>query len=209
MRIGVLGGTFDPPHLGHLIVASEVADSCGLDRVVFSPTGHSWHKSAPTIAPGDARLAMVEALIGSDPRFEVSRVDLDRSGPTYSVDTLADLQAQFASRYPGEVIEFTFILGADALAEIWSWHEPMRLLQLAHLVGVTRPGHDLAAPDLPAGSYSLVEVPAIEISSTDIRARLAAGRTIAYLVPDSVRAVIDERGLYRGTQPDHGAPSRP
>ena len=134
----------------------------------------------------------------ADPRFDVSRVDIDRDGPTYTIDTLADLQAQFSTDHPGEDAEWFFITGADALADILDWRDPEGLLAAAHLVGVTRPGHVLADPVLRPNRISLIEIPALAISSTDIRRRVQAGEPVTYLVPDGVAHLIAKHGLYAG-----------
>jgi len=194
-RVGVMGGTFDPVHHGHLVAASEVAHRFALDEVVFVPTGRPWQKDARDVAPAEDRYLMTVIATASDPRFRVSRVDVDRDGPTYTVDTLRDLRAEYdASSVPTELF---FITGADALASIASWRDSDEVLGLAHFVGVTRPGHALTDPGLPEGSVTLVEVPALAISSTDCRARVAAGAPIRYLVPDGVLEYVAKRGLYR------------
>ena len=196
-RIGVMGGTFDPVHHGHLVAASEVAHRFALDEVVFVPTGRPWQKDDRDVAPAEDRYLMTVIATASDPRFRVSRVDVDRDGPTYTVDTLRDLRAEYdASSGPTELF---FITGADALASIASWRDSDEVLGLAHFVGVTRPGHALTDPGLPEGSVTLVEVPALAISSTDCRARVAAGAPIRYLVPDGVLEYVAKRGLYRAT----------
>ncbi len=191
-RIGVMGGTFDPIHHGHLVAASEVAFSFDLDEVVFVPTGAPWQKSDRAVSLAEDRYLMTVIATSSDPRFTVSRVDIDREGPTFTLDTLRDLR----SSYP-DSDEFYFITGADALAQLLTWRDVDALYALAHFVGVTRPGHPLADPGLPAGEVSLIEVPALAISSTDIRERVAAGRPIDYLVPDGVARYVSKRGLYR------------
>ena len=192
-RIGVMGGTFDPVHQGHLVAASEVAASFDLDQVVFVPTGAPWQKTERIVSPAEDRYLMTVIATASDSRFSVSRVDIDRDGPTYTIDTLRDLRSVHA-----DAGEFYFITGADALAQLLSWRDVESLYALAHFVGVTRPGHTLADPGLPAGEVTLVEIPALAISSTDIRARVAQGRPIDYLVPDGVARYITKRGLYRG-----------
>ncbi len=194
-RIGIMGGSFDPIHHGHLVAASEVAHRFSLDRVVFSPTGEPWYKSAPG-ASGEQRYLMTVVATARDPRFDVTRADIDRGGPTYTVDTLRDLERDFAQAHPDDTVEWFFITGADALADIVGWRDPERILTTAHLIGVTRPGHVLANPGLPEGSATLIEVPALAISSTDVRARVAAGEPIGYLVPDAVAAFIAKHGLY-------------
>ena len=198
VRIGVMGGSFDPIHIGHLVAASEVAHRFSLDRVVFSPTGQPWHKEAGTSAPAELRYLMTVVATAADPRFDVSRVDIDRDGPTYTIDTLADLQAQFANELPAETAEWFFITGADALADILDWRDPQGILSAAHLVGVTRPGHVLADPGLRPDRISLIEIPALAISSTDIRRRVQAGEPVTYLVPDGVAHLIAKHGLYAG-----------
>ena len=196
-RIAVMGGSFDPLHIGHLVAASEAAHRLSLDLVVFCPTGHAWRKLHPHAASGDLRYLMTAAAVADDPRFDVSRVDIDRPGPTYTVDTLTDLQAEWERTHPGEPAEWFFITGADALADLPHWREPERIVALAHLIGVTRPGSDLTLADLPEGAITLVEIPAIGISSTEIRRRVAAGEPIRYLVPAPVADLIAEHGLYR------------
>jgi len=194
-RVGVMGGTFDPVHHGHLVAASEVAHRFALDEVVFVPTGRPWQKDDRDVAPAEDRYLMTVIATASDPRFRVSRVDVDREGPTYTVDTLRDLRAEYDAR--SVPTELFFITGADALASIASWRDSAEVLGLAHFVGVTRPGHALTDPGLPEGSVTLVEVPALAISSTDCRARVAAGAPIRYLVPDGVLEYVAKRGLYR------------
>lgn len=192
-RIGVMGGTFDPIHHGHLVAASEVADRFNLDEVIFVPTGQPWQKAGKTISPAEDRYLMTVIATASNPRFSVSRVDIDRDGPTYTIDTLRDLREQF----PDE--ELYFITGADALASIMSWHDWEEMFQLAEFVGVTRPGYDLREDMLPAGIQErvhLVEIPAMAISSTDCRERAAEGRPVWYLVPDGVVQYITKNALY-------------
>jgi nicotinate-nucleotide adenylyltransferase len=191
-RVGVMGGTFDPIHHGHLVAASEVAATFHLEQVVFVPTGRPWQKADRTVSSAEDRYLMTVIATASDPRFSVSRVDVDRDGPTYTIDTLRDLRAA----HP-DVDEFAFITGADALAQLLSWRDVDELFELAHFVGVTRPGHTLADPGVPPGEVSLVEIPALAISSTDVRGRVAAGRPIDYLVPEGVARYIAKRGLYR------------
>ncbi len=191
-RLGVMGGTFDPIHHGHLVAASEVQARFGLDQVVFVPTGISWQKSTYEVSSAEDRYLMTVIATASNPRFSTSRVDVDRGAPTVTVDTLTDLYAQFPDH------EMFFITGADALARILSWKRVDELFELAHLVGVTRPGFTLDRRHLPDGTVSLVEVPAMAISSTDCRQRVARGLPVWYLVPDGVVQYISKRGLYRG-----------
>lgn len=187
-----MGGTFDPIHLGHLVAASEVAYLFDLDEVVFVPTGQPWQKDGRVVSAAEDRYLMTVIATAADPRFRVSRVDVDRPGPTYTVDTLRDLRGAL-----GEGPELFFITGADALTEILGWREPHEVLRLARLVGVTRPGHALTAPDLDRERVDLVDVPALAISSTDCRARAASGAPLHYLVPAGVESYIAKRGLYR------------
>ncbi|HEX3647232.1 MAG TPA: nicotinate-nucleotide adenylyltransferase [Pseudonocardiaceae bacterium] len=190
-RIGVMGGTFDPVHHGHLVAASEVASRFSLDEVVFVPTGEPWQKSERLVSPAEDRYLMTVIATASNPRFTVSRVDIERKGPTYTIDTLTEMY----DAYPDA--ELFFITGADALEQILSWHEVARLFEYAHFIGVTRPGYQLNGEHLPRGSVTLVEVPAMAISSTNCRARVAAGDPVWYLVPDGVVQYISKRGLYR------------
>jgi nicotinate-nucleotide adenylyltransferase len=190
MRLGVMGGTFDPIHHGHLVAASEVQAQFDLDEVVFVPTGQPWQKSGRVVAPAEHRYLMTVIATASNPRFTVSRVDIDRDGPTYTIDTLRDLRAQRPEA------ELFFITGADALAQILSWKDADDLWDLAHFIGVTRPGYVLSESGLPAERVSLQEVPAMAISSTDCRERVRAGEPIWYLVPDGVVQYISKHDLY-------------
>jgi nicotinate-nucleotide adenylyltransferase len=190
-RIGIMGGTFDPIHNGHLVAASEVADQFRLDEVVFVPTGEPWQKADEKVTPGEDRYLMTVIATASNPRFTVSRVDIDRKGPTYTIDTLRDLHKVYGGA------ELFFITGADALAKILSWKDVDEMFELAHFIGVTRPGFTLSDDHLPADAVTLVQVPAMAISSTDCRSRVAAGLPIWYLVPDGVVQYIAKRRLYR------------
>jgi len=186
-----MGGTFDPVHHGHLSAASEVAARFGLAEVVFVPTGSPWQKSHRDVSPAEDRYLMTVIATASNPRFSVSRIEVDRPGPTYTIDTLRELRGMHADA------ELFFITGADALAQILGWHAADELFELAHFVGVSRPGYepvDLAA--FPEGSVTLLEVPALAISSSDCRARVAQGDPVWYLVPDGVVQYIDKRSLY-------------
>ena len=191
-----MGGSFDPVHNGHLVAASEVAHRFSLDRVIFSPTGQAWHKSSENGAAAELRYLMTVVATAADPRFDVTRVDIDRPGPTYTVDTLRDLQSALSAEHPDATLEWFFITGADALADIVGWRDPDGILAQAHLIGVTRPGHVLKDPGLPTGTATLVEVPALAISSTDVRARVQRGEPIRYLVPDGVAHLIAKHDLY-------------
>ncbi|MCW2164638.1 nicotinate-nucleotide adenylyltransferase [Microbacterium hydrothermale] len=188
-RIGVMGGTFDPIHHGHLVAASEVAQSFDLDEVVFVPTGRPWQKD--DVTESEHRYLMTVIATASNPQFTVSRVDIDRAGPTYTIDTLRDLQEQ----RPGA--ELFFITGADAVAQILSWRNHQELWDLAHFVAVSRPGHVLTTEGLPSENVSQLEIPALSISSTDCRARVHRGHPVWYLVPDGVVQYIAKHHLYR------------
>lgn len=191
-KVGVMGGTFDPIHHGHLVAASEVADRFGLAEVIFVPAGQPWQKEGRYVSPAEDRYLMTVIATASNPRFHVSRVDIERGGATYTVDTLRDLR-----RLYGDDVEFYFITGADALEAILSWKDTDVMFSLAHFVGVTRPGYELSDTHLPEDSVSLVEVPAMAISSSDCRTRVATGKPVWYLVPDGVVQYIAKRHLYR------------
>ncbi|MBN1173137.1 MAG: nicotinate-nucleotide adenylyltransferase [Micromonosporaceae bacterium] len=191
-RIGIMGGTFDPIHHGHLVAASEVSDQFGLDEVVFVPTGQPWQKDATQVSAAEDRYLMTVIATASNPRFRVSRVDIDRSGPTYAVDTLRDLRREY-----GPDVELYFITGADALGRILSWKDASQLFGMAHFIGVNRPGFELSDAHLPADAVSLVTVPAMAISSTECRSRVGQGKPVWYLVPDGVVQYIAKRELYR------------
>ncbi|KRE55713.1 nicotinate-nicotinamide nucleotide adenylyltransferase [Phycicoccus sp. Soil748] len=190
-----MGGTFDPIHHGHLVAASEVQALFGLDEVVFVPTGQPWQKDTREVSPAEDRYLMTVVATASNPRFTVSRVDIDRPGPTYTIDTLRDLHAQ----RPDD--ELFFITGADALAQILSWKDADELFELAHFIGVTRPGYVLSESGLPADRVTLQEVPAMAISSTDCRARVERSEPVWYLVPDGVVQYINKYRLYAAGTP--------
>ncbi len=199
MKLGVFGGTFDPVHLGHLITASEVTERVKLDRTVFVPAGNPWLKSGQQVSDAEHRLEMVRLAISDDERFEVSDIEAERPGPTYTVDTVEALRRQH-----GEATEICLILGADLLAEIGRWRQPCRILEQVRPIVVSRPG--FPEPDRqaleavhPAAASGAVFVQgrSIGISSTDIRDRVAAGRSIRYLVPEAVGQYIRGHGLYQ------------
>ncbi|MFB9775660.1 nicotinate-nucleotide adenylyltransferase [Brevibacterium otitidis] len=189
-RVGVMGGTFDPIHNGHLVAASEVAAMFDLDEVVFVPTGIPYQKQNVTAA--EHRYLMTVIATASNPRFTVSRVDIDRPGATYTIDTLRDLAQVY-----GDNTELYFITGADAVEQILTWKDVDELFSLAHFVGVTRPGHDLTGEGLPTDELSQLQIPALAISSTDCRARVEKGLPVWYLVPDGVVQYIAKHELYR------------
>ncbi len=201
MRLGVMGGTFDPIHHGHLVAASEVQTRFGLDEVVFVPTGQPWQKDEREVSAPEHRYLMTVVATASNPRFTVSRVDINRPGPTYTIDTLRDLHRERPDA------ELFFITGADALAQILSWKDADELFDLAHFVGVTRPGYVLSESGLPADRVSLQEVPAMAISSTDCRARVERAEPVWYLVPDGVVQYVNKYRLYAAGSPA-GAPAR-
>ena len=188
-RIGVMGGTFDPIHHGHLVAASEVASHLGLDEVVFVPTGMPWQKQK--VSDSEHRYLMTVIATASNPSFTVSRVDIDRGGPTYTIDTLRDLRTHRPDA------DLFFITGADAVAQILSWRDHDELWSLAHFVAVSRPGHVLDTGGLPSEVVSQLEIPALAISSTDCRERVHRGDPVWYLVPDGVVQYISKHHLYR------------
>jgi nicotinate-nucleotide adenylyltransferase len=193
-RIGVMGGTFDPIHNGHLVAASEVQAWFKLDQVVFVPTGQSWQKSEHEVSQAEDRYLMTVIATASNPRFSVSRVDVDRAGPTYTIDTLRELQDQHKDA------DLFFITGADALAQILTWRNADEMFELAHFVGCTRPGTSISSDalvGLPMDRITLIEVPALAISSTACRNRVHRGEPVWYLVPDGVVQYIAKRSLYR------------
>ena len=199
MRVGILGGTFDPVHLGHLIVAEEARVRLRLDRVMFIPAGQPWLKEGQPVTSPKHRLRMVELAVASNPFFKVLASEIDRSGPTYTVDTLEELR-----RSLGEDTGLYFIVGMDALEQFHRWKEPERLLELCNLVVVSRPGHQGVEINDLVGSYPqagerlvLLTVPRIEISSTELRRRVAEGISIRYLVPEAVEQYIMAHGLYQ------------
>jgi nicotinate-nucleotide adenylyltransferase len=191
-----MGGTFDPVHNGHLVAASEVAALFALDEVVFVPSGQPWQKAHREVSPPEDRYLMTFLATAGNPQFTVSRIDIDRGGLTYTIDTLRDLRTMRPDA------ELFFITGADALAQILSWRDVRELFALAHFVGVNRPGYHLTFdPSLPADAVSLLEVPALAISSSNIRDRVGRDAPIWYLTPDGVVRYIAKRGLYRPDRP--------
>ncbi len=196
-RLGVMGGTFDPIHHGHLVAASEVASHFELDEVIFVPSGEPWQKAERAVSPREDRYLMTVIATASNPRFSVSRIDIDRPGPTYTIDTLSDLRRELAAGGRADA-ELFFITGADALAQIMTWTDADKLLQMAQFVGVTRPGHVLGEPTgLAPRRVRLLEVPALAISSTECRERVGRNQPIWYLVPDGIVQYISKRRLYR------------
>ncbi|MBI3748229.1 MAG: nicotinate (nicotinamide) nucleotide adenylyltransferase [Chloroflexi bacterium] len=203
--LGVFGGTFDPVHVAHLALAQEAAESLGLERVLFVPAGSPPHKPGITVTPGEDRLAMVRLAIAGNDRFEVSRIELDREGPSYTVDTLAALAAERAEHGPAGGI--VLILSADAFLGLPTWHEPRRVLELARLAVAPRDGYAEAVPDFLAAHFpdlahraTFLDGPRIRLSASTLRDRAAAGRSLRYLVPDAVVAYIGDHGLYRNSR---------
>lgn len=194
MRLGVMGGTFDPVHNGHLVAASEVAALFDLDEVVFVPVGQPWQKVHRAVSAAEDRYLMTFLATAGNPQFSVSRIEIDRQGATYTIDTLRDIRRLQPDH------ELFFITGADALAQIFTWRDHRELFQLAHFIGVSRPGYQLALDDgLTPGTVSLLEVPALAISSSDIRERVGRGAPIWYLTPDGVVRYIAKKRLYQET----------
>jgi nicotinate-nucleotide adenylyltransferase len=189
-RLGVMGGTFDPIHVGHLVTAEEALHQFSLDEVVFVPTGRPWMKEHDVVASPQDRFRMTELGVEPEPRFRASRVEVDRGGPTYTIDTLRTLRDEEPDA------ELFFITGADAVLEIMRWKQPDVVFDLAHFIAATRPGYDIeqldAHPDV-----TVMHIPALAISSTDIRARVHDNRPIRFLVPEPVEAYIRTSGLYR------------
>lgn len=197
-RLGVLGGTFDPPHVGHLILGEYAADALQLDRLLFVPAADPPHKRGEIHTPIEHRLALLAAAIDGNPRFALSRVDVDRPGPHYSVDMIHLLRDQYRDA------ELFFIMGADSLVSFPSWHRPLDLMQACTLAVMRRPGtsfspdmHEDALPGL-AKRVVIIDAPLIDISSTHVAERLARGLSIRYLVTDPVRAYIEEHHLFSG-----------
>jgi nicotinate-nucleotide adenylyltransferase len=190
-----MGGTFDPIHYGHLVTAEEALVQFALDSVLFVPTGRPWMKEERRVSPAEDRYLMTVIATASNPRFMVSRVEIDREGPTYTVETLRAL----ADEHPDA--ELYFITGADALLEIFDWKSVDEALSLAHFIAATRPGYDLARFEARATTrhpnVSVMNIPALAISSTDVRERVRDGRPIRYLVPEGVKTYIDKASLYR------------
>ena len=198
MRLGVLGGTFDPPHVGHLILAEVARAGLELEKVLFVPAGDPWRKADHEVTPAEHRLAMVRLMLASDPHFEVSTLEVERDGPSYTVDSLEALRQQY-----GSGLDLYFILGEDALHDLPNWKEPARIVSLAWLAvaprpvegGQTRAGLEAAVPGLSERIVTL-PMPTIDISSTALRERATAGLSLRYLVPLGVEEYIRRHGLY-------------
>jgi nicotinate-nucleotide adenylyltransferase len=189
MRIGIFGGTFDPPHVGHLIVASDAYEALELDRLIIVPSADPPHKQGEVAATAQQRVEMMRAAVRDDARFEVDDLELRREGASYTVDTLREIRA----RHPGA--ELFFLVGVDQMRELHSWREPREVARLACLAVITREG-DVPDPDTPF-RHRVVPVTRIDLSATDVRRRLRDGVSVRYLVPEGVREIIEENGLYR------------
>jgi nicotinate-nucleotide adenylyltransferase len=211
LRVGILGGTFDPIHFGHLAIAEEVAEILELDRVLFVPASVPPHKLHDDVAPAADRAAMVACAVVGNPRFSLCRIELDRDGPSYTADTLSSLADEAARQRVAR--ELFFILSADALADFRGWHDPERVVALATLAVVPRPGSpapelDWALAQLPPSAtpparprVECIDTVPLATSSTDIRRQVAAGRSIRYLVPPAVEEYVREHRLYRSQKP--------
>jgi nicotinate-nucleotide adenylyltransferase len=202
-KVGILGGTFDPPHIGHLWLATLAADSLDLGQVLLMPAARSPHKRRQAVSNAADRVMMTRLAISGDPRLDISLVEMERPGPSYTVDSLAQLRAHL-----GDEVGLVLIMAADSFAEIDTWREPDRLLELAEWAIGPRPGTPLPDPlalrerfGAKAARIHLLEGPSLDLSSTAIRARVAAGRPIRYLVPRAVEELISARGLYRRRRP--------
>jgi nicotinate-nucleotide adenylyltransferase len=192
-RLGVMGGTFDPIHYGHLVTAEEALVQFELEGVMFVPTGQPWMKAHEVVSPAEDRYLMTVIATASNPLFSVSRIEVDREGPTYAVDTLRALKDETDA-------DLYFITGADAIVEIVQWKDTRDLFELAHFIAATRPGYDVAGLEVPGDdgdAVTVMNIPALAISSTDIRERVKGGRPIRYLVPEGVKSYIEKAGLYR------------
>ncbi len=198
MNIGVLGGTFDPVHNGHLVVAEEVKTRLNLDEIIFVPAGQPWLKAAKPISPAEHRLQMLRLAIADKPYFKLSTIEIERTGPSYTIDTIDELRDKFGSED-----ELFFILGWDSLAELPQWREPSRLIKMCYLVAVPRPGYPrpkLKTLEVIIRGLSqrvmLMKKPEIDISASAIRERVARGLSIRHLVPEPVNRYIKEHRLY-------------
>ena len=189
-----MGGTFDPIHYGHLVTAEEALAQFELEGVLFVPTGRPWMKEHEVVSPAEDRYLMTVIATASNPLFQVSRIEVDREGPTYTVETLRTLKAEHDA-------DLHFITGADAILEIVQWKDPDEALSLAHFIAATRPGHDLSRLEAAAAEHhprvTVMKIPALAISSSDIRQRVREGRAIRYLLPEGVKSFIEKAGLYR------------
>ncbi len=201
LKLGIMGGTFDPIHFGHLFVAEQARQRLGLDKVIFVPNGQPPHKKLYQVSDAEHRYAMCVLACADNPHFEVSRIEIDRPGPSYTIDTIREFRRAY-----GPHVELYFITGADAVLEILTWRQPDDILREAHVVAAHRPGFDLSRIDEVLGPerssrVRAMAVPALDISSTDIRRRVAAGLSIRYLTPEPVRQYIYRHRLYSAQRP--------
>ena len=199
MKLGLLGGTFDPIHMGHLLIAEDAREQLGLDEVAFIPAGRPWLKAGHGVSGAGRRLEMVELAVRGNTHFRVLDLEVQRAGSTYTVDTLEQLRGELPS-----TTDLYLLLGMDSIGDLARWRDPARLFELCTLVGISRPGYaDLSPGDLPvvapgaSEELLFIEGPMVGISGTDIRERVALGRSIRYRVPDAVEAYVREHGLYR------------
>jgi nicotinate-nucleotide adenylyltransferase len=201
-KLGIMGGTFNPIHYGHLVTAEEAYHQFSLDLVIFMPAGHPPHKEDGDIIPGEDRYLMTVIATSSNPHFTASRLEIDRPGPSYTIDTLRELRKIY-----GPQVDFFFITGADAILEILTWKDSEKIYEMCSFIAATRPGYSLQKfkelhliENNPSKKpvVHFIEVPALAISSTDIRRRVREGKPIRYLVPDEVAIYIEKNGFYRG-----------
>ena len=202
MRVGVLGGTFDPPHIGHLILAQEAYQALGLAEVLFVPAGEPWRKAGRELSPREHRLAMTRLAVADNPALAVCTAEVDRPGPSYTAETLAELRAQL-----GPESELSFIMGADSLSDFPHWHEPRRILELAKLAVAERSAvgdersEDVVPEELAEdlrGRVVWLRMPLIAISASEVRQRVREGLSIRYWVPEAVEKYVRQHGLYAG-----------
>ena len=202
IRLGIYGGSFDPVHLGHLLLAETCREECELDRVLFLPCGQSPHKPNGAIASGHQRAEMLEFAVAGDPRFGICRIEQERSGPSFTVETLRQLRAEQPDS------ELFFLMGADSLADLPLWREPQAILELATIVAVNRgqrPPPDLASLEARLGPIvrdrvRFVTMPAVDLSATEIRERVRSGRSLRFRVPRAVEEYIRQHGIYESTE---------
>lgn len=199
MRLGVFGGTFDPPHVGHLVIAEQARVQLALDRVLFVPAGRPPHKDSAGVSPAEVRLEMVRAAVADNPAFAVSDIELRRSGPSFTVDTLASLRDEYSGA------EMFCLVGSDTAVQLHTWHNPPRLYAMVTFAVLMRPGWPRGELDAwraaqPVGArprFHIVQVPLLDVASRDLRLKVAGGQSVRYLVPEPVRAVIERSRLYR------------
>lgn len=197
--VGVMGGTFNPIHIGHLVTAEEALFAFALREVIFVPAGRPWQKEGVDVAESEHRYLMTVIATASNSHFQVSRIEIDHPGPTYTVETLRRLRAELGD------VELYFITGADAILQILTWKDPKEVLSEARFIAATRPGYDLdrLEKELPEGfgdRVHILEIPALAVSSTDVRRRVREGRPVRYLLPEGVARYIEKNDLYSGSE---------